>query len=242
MTTLALPGEIGTALIDRVRATIAEHGDADRADSQQRYMKSVMPYRGVTAPILREALRPLLADPDLRLPTRPAWEATVQTLWDDAAYREERYAAIALTGHPTSRGWQDSETMRLYEHLITTGAWWDLVDPLAADRVGPIVRENPEVEGLRLREWACGRSLWLRRTAIISQLGAEGATDTDLLTDCIEPNLQDPDFSTEFFIRKAIGWALRQYSRTDPDWVREFVADHHDRLSGLSRREALKHL
>jgi len=89
-----------------------------------------------------------------------------------------------------------------------------------------------------MRAWAVDGDPWIRRTAILSQLTFREDTDTALLRDCIEPNLDDPSF----WIRKAIGWALRQYARTDPDWVRDTVAGYGDRLSGLSRREALKHL
>ena len=80
--------------------------------------------------------------------------------------------------------------------------------------------------------------MWLRRSAIICQLGAKADTDTALLATCIEANLGD----REFFVRKAIGWALRQYAWTDPGWVHAFVAEHHDALSPLSRREALKNI
>ena len=86
--------------------------------------------------------------------------------------------------------------------------------------------------------WAADDDLWLRRTAILSQLTFEEQTDVALLRDAIEPNLADPSF----WIRKAIGWALRQHARTDPDWVGAAVDEYGERLSGLSRREALKHL
>jgi 3-methyladenine DNA glycosylase AlkD len=89
-----------------------------------------------------------------------------------------------------------------------------------------------------IREWSERPERWLRRASIICQLDAKASTDLTLLTDVIEANLAD----REFFIRKAIGWALRQYARTDPDWVREFVAAHRDTLSPLSYREAIKHL
>lgn len=88
-----------------------------------------------------------------------------------------------------------------------------------------------------LRTWARAPDRWLRRTAVICQLGAKDGTDLELLTEAIEANLDDGDF----FLRKGIGWALRQYARTDPDWVRSFVAAH-PALSPLSRKEALKHL
>ena len=85
-------------------------------------------------------------------------------------------------------------------------------------------------------------SLWVRRTAMLSQLRHEERTDTDLLERVLVANLDDTAYGREFFVRKALGWALRQHARTAPDWVRAFVSTHADRLSGLSRREALKHL
>lgn len=126
------------------------------------------------------------------LPDRAAWEAAVLALWRGAGYREERYAALALTGYTLYAQHQDRATLPLYRELIVHGAWWDYVDE----------------------------------------------TDLDLLTEVIEPNLAE----TGFFLRKAIGWALRSYAWTDPDWVRAYVAAHESRLSGLSRREALKNI
>lgn len=201
-------------------------------------MKSPMPFHGIGAPALKALLRPLLADPAYRMGSREEWEATVRELWDGATHREERYAALALTGHRTCRAWQDPQALPLYKHLATTGAWWDLVDPVASDRVGPILLRFPEEVAPVVRRWAVGDDLWLRRTAILSQLKARERTDTGLLHDCIEPNLDD----ASFWIRKAIGWALRSYARSDPAWVRAEVARCGSRLSGLSRREALKHL
>lgn len=221
---------------------LAEHADPARAATQQAYMKSAMPYWGLTTPVLRKAVRPVLDDPGLRLTTRPEWEATVRTLWDDATHREERYAATALTGHRHYRGWQDPDTIPLYRHLITTGAWWDHVDVLAADRVGPILLRHKATESARMRQWAVADDLWLRRAAVLAQLTFKDATDPALLRDVIDANVEGTAYGSVFWVRKAIGWALRQYARTDPDWVRATVDGYGDRLSGLSRREALKHL
>ncbi len=93
-----------------------------------------------------------------------------------------------------------------------------------------------------VRQWAVDDDLWLRRTAMICQLHRKDDTDVDLLREVLEANLEDSRYGREFFVRKALGWALRQHARVDPDWVRAFVAEHEDDLSGLSRREALKHL
>ena len=225
-------------LVDTIRAELARHADPARAAGQQRYMKSTIPYRGLTSPQLTAVLRPILADPGFRIADRDGWEATVRTLWDEVAYREEWYAAIALARHRTYRPWVDSESMPLWRHLVVTGAWWDVVDEVATHLVRDVLEGSPDVEGLRLREWAVDDDLWLRRTAIICQVGRKDRLDESLLADAIEPNLADRDF----FLRKAIGWALRDHARIAPDLVRAFVDAHAGELSGLSRREATRHL
>ena len=117
-----------------------------------------------------------------------------------------------------------------------TGAWWDHVDEVS-HRVGAVVRAHRDAMTPVIRAWARDPDLWLRRTAILCQLDAKADTDVELLTEVLEANGADG----EFFVRKAIGWALRQYARTDPAWVVAYV-DAHPGLSPLSRREALKHL
>ena len=227
-------------LVDSLRGAIAEAADPERAPGMQAYMKSSMPFRGVSAVPLRKLCRAVLdAHP---LPNRSSWERAVRTLWDEASYREERYAAIALTGHRYYRAFQDAATLDLYHHLVVTGAWWDLVDDVAVHRVGPILRSDPASVTPLIRSWACDHDLWVRRTAVLCQLASKAATDTELLADVLRSNLDGSAHGREFFIRKAVGWALREYAKTDPDWVLAFVDEHDPELSGLTRREALKHL
>ena len=227
-------------LVRLVRQRIAAAGDPARAPQMQAYMKSAMPYRGVTATPLSRLLRATYDEHPL--PDRPMWEAVVRELWDEASYREERYAALALLGHRTYRSHQDPELLPLHQHLLVSGAWWDLVDPVASRHVGGVLASYPtETTGV-LRRWLAADDLWLRRGAVISQLHRKEDTDLDLLRDAIEANLEDSPFGSDFFVRKAIGWALRQHARTDAAWVTAFVAEHEARMSGLSRREALKHL
>jgi len=115
-------------VIDAVCRELEAAGDPDRAKGQQAYMKSAMPFRGITSPHLKAALRPLLADPAYLLGERDEWEATIRGLWDGAQFREERYAALAICGHRLYRAWaQGSSAMPLYLYLIETGAWWDFV-------------------------------------------------------------------------------------------------------------------
>lgn len=227
-------------LVDELRHRIAEAGDDTKAPQMQAYMKSALPFRGVSAVPLRAICREVIAAH--RLTDRASWEAAVLELWDGAEYREERYAAMALAGHRFYAGYQDVATLDLYRHLILTGAWWDLVDGIASHHVGGILRAHREEVTPTMRCWAVDDDLWLRRTAILCQLDSKSDTDTELLRFALESNLEDSLHGREFFIRKAVGWSLRQYARTDPDWVRQFVERHADRISGLTRREALKHL
>ena len=118
--------------------------------------------------------------------------------------------------------------------MAVTGAWWDHVDEVA-HRIGDLCATHPAEMDPVLRTWSRDRSMWLRRLAILGQLRRRDQVDLALLADVIEANLDDP----EFFVRKAIGWALRDVARHHPAWVRSFVETH--RLSALSRREALKH-
>lgn len=227
-------------LVDEVRRRIAEAGDPERAPRMQAYMKSTMPFRGVSSVPLRAICREILGAH--RLPDRRSWESAVLRLWDDAAFREERYAAIALAGHRWYEQYQDPAALDLYRHLVVTGAWWDLVDTVASHRVGDILRAFPDQVVPLMREWAVDDDLWVRRTAILCQLGSKAGTDTELLAHALEHNLEDSLHGRAFFVRKAVGWALREHARTDPEWVRAFVASNGHRMSGLSRREGLKHL
>ena len=202
----------------------------------QAYMKSALPFHGVSSPDFRVIMRDVLATHPL--PDRATWLATVLALWDDAGHREERYAALTVAKDRRYAGHPDPDVLALYRHLVVTGAWWDLVDDVATHLVGPLLLEHPGRVRPTVASWATEEDRWLRRTAVICQVGAKDRTDVPLLTTAVEANLDDRDF----FLRKAIGWALREHARTDPAWVRAFVELHGDQLSNLSRREALKHL
>ena len=199
------PGTLGS----RLRAALATAGDPERALAQQAYMKSEMPYYGVSSPELTVLLRPLLAE--FKPASRAEWEQTVRALWDGATHREERYAAIAFAQHRAAKKWQDPDALDLYQHLISTGAWWDLVDTVAGDLVGGVLLSHTRKTTPTMREWAVSDDLWLRRAAILSQLKHGTDTDLDLLLYAIEANLDD----TSFWLRKAIGWALRNSPKVE---------------------------
>ncbi|HEY7265658.1 MAG TPA: DNA alkylation repair protein [Trebonia sp.] len=223
------------SLVDAVRAALQAVADPAAAEPMRAYMKSSMPFLGVPTPARTAALRPVLAGRPL---TDPAtWRGTVRTLFRDAAYREERYAALAIARrYPAHLMAEPAPSLDLLDEVIVTGAWWDFVDEAAIRLLGPLLLGHPDTVRPAVRRWACDADRWRRRAAVICQIGAKERTDTALLAEAIEANLADPDF----FLRKGIGWALRQHARVDPDWVRAFAATHD--LSPLSRREALKHL
>jgi 3-methyladenine DNA glycosylase AlkD len=222
--------------VAEVRAALAAAGDPEIAAGQQAYMKSAMPYRGVPAPRLKQVLRPLLT---IYAPQdRETWEATVRELWDGATHREERYAATALARHRAARAWQDPQVLDLYRHLVVTGAWWDHVDEVASHLVGGVLAGHRASVTPVMRAWARDDDLWVRRTAVLCQVRHQAETDTDLLHDVVAANVGDPSF----WLRKAIGWALREYSASDPEWVRREVGRLGGDLSGLSRREATRRL
>ncbi|MGI9031738.1 MAG: DNA alkylation repair protein [Ilumatobacteraceae bacterium] len=216
-------------LVTAVRRGLAVRADAAAAPVMQRYMKSALPFRGVGKPgrvdLLRE-LRPLLANADVVL-------AAADALWDGAEFREEGYLGIALSRTLAP----EPVRLRTYRHWIVTGAWWDYVDEIASHLVGPTLRAVPAEVTPIIRSWASDPDRWVRRTSIICQLGSKDRTDTELLAAAIEASSTDSDF----FLRKGIGWALRQHAHTDPGWVSAFLANHPE-LSPLSRREASKHL
>jgi 3-methyladenine DNA glycosylase AlkD len=223
-------------LVRALQEALGEAGDPRRAIQQQRYMRSRLPYYGLAMADVRRISRRVI---ESHLPTdRATWESTIRLLWDGAEHREERYAALVLARLPRSREWRDPAFLDACQHLVVTGAWWDLVDETAQHLVGEVLARHRQVTTPRVRRWAEADDLWLRRTAVICQLQHRADTDLDLLRHAVECNVEDPSF----WLRKAIGWALRQHARTDPDWVRAEVARLEDRLSPLSRREATKHL
>ncbi|GGM43107.1 DNA alkylation repair protein [Microbacterium saperdae] len=216
-------------LATRIRLALVDAADPTLAPAQQSYMKSAMPFYGVRVPIVRRVVSTHtkgVADPVL---LRDA----ALLLWRRATHREERYAATALIALRPLRARLDM--LPVHEEMIRTGAWWDHVDEIA-HRLTETLDSHPREMTPLLREWSRDEDMWIRRASIIAQLGRRDATDRDLLTAVIDANAAD----REFFIRKAIGWALREVTRTDPEWVRAFVEARD--LSPLSRREALKHL
>jgi 3-methyladenine DNA glycosylase AlkD len=225
--------EVNSGLLAAIRTALQQRADPARAAGAQAYMKSSMPSLGVRVPEVRHLT--LAAASNSPFESLDELRSTVLELWRGATVREERYAAIDLTGLRLSAG--APAMLPVYEEIIRSGSSWDFVDGVA-ERLCTLLQAHRTMMTAVLHDWSRDEDFWIRRASITAQLKAKADTDTELLRDVIEANLADP----EFFIRKAIGWALREYGKTDPEWVRAFVAGHAGRLSPLSRREAQRNL
>lgn len=220
--------------IAQIKSALKSNVDISAASRMQRYMKSSMPFYGVRAPQLKQITQQVVKEHPFS--SYQQWHDTALTLWRQANYREERHVAILLTEAKQYLPYQTLDTLPLYEEMIVTGAWWDYVDPIASHRIAHLLKIFPKEMKPLMRAWSKGDDIWKRRTSIICQLLFKQDTDLTLLYACIKPSLS----SEEFFLQKAIGWALRQYSRYDFHEVQNYVDANRDRLSKLSIREALK--
>ena len=221
--------ELTMAALRRRLAGVAE---VERAGPMAAYMRDRFPFLGVTSKERKVAIRPTLAAAKAATPDELM--AFAAACWNEPE-REFAYVACDVLRRHAQR----LEPAQLDDVLllITSRSWWDTVDALAARTVGPMVGAHPHLVEV-MDEWIDDDSLWLARTAILHQLFFRERTDVRRLFAYAEARSAD----TEFFIRKAIGWSLRQYARVDPGAVRQFVSLHEGELSGLTRREALKHL
>jgi 3-methyladenine DNA glycosylase AlkD len=222
------------ALAAELRSALEAAGDPQRAAQQQAYMKSEMPFAGVATPGLRKISREVFsAHPQ---PSPAHWTDAILGLWRGAKYREERHAAIGLARAKPYQAFRTPAACPMFEEMIVTGAWWDYVDEISINLIGGLLRDHTEFTRAVLMGWTRDADLWRRRSAIIAQLKFKADTDLELLLAAIEPAME----SKEFFLRKAIGWALREHSKTDPAFVVDFVTRNAAALSGLSKREAFK--
>jgi 3-methyladenine DNA glycosylase AlkD len=214
-------------------AELAKLADPKRAADMAAYLKTDMPLYGVPNPEWKKVYKEMRR----RFPicSRAEYAAAVKALWA-RPHREEKYCAIRLAAD--HRQYVTIGSVPLYRRMIEEGAWWDFVDDIAIRLIGMVLLDDREGMRPKLDRWIDDPHMWIRRAAIISQIKHKDRTDQDqLFAYC----LMRAD-EKEFFIRKAIGWALREFARTDPDAVRAFALEHRDRLSGLSFREATKYL
>lgn len=219
--------------VEHVRRALEEQADSEKARAMQAYMKTDMPFYGVQSSERKRILARIVA---WCAPGDQAeYESLVLALWSQP-HREEKYLAQGVaTAH---KRFIVPGSLPMCQRMIAEGSWWDFVDEVATHMVRPVVVDFPEETWPVVEGWIDHEVMWFRRAAIICQIGAKGATDTERLFGFCAARAHE----TEFFIRKAIGWALREYAKTDPRAVAGFAIAHRDDLSGLSFREATKHI
>ncbi len=196
-----------------------------------KYMRDQFPFLGIKTPVRRSLLKGFVAE--YGLPPLANLETILRELWQ-LPEREYQYSALTLLGKLEKK--LPSKFVDTLEYLIVNKSWWDTVDLLAGHPVATHFRRFPQVRQETLPRWRSSDNFWLRRTTLLFQLHYKQETDVELLFSLIGENLD----SDEFFIQKAIGWALREYSKTDATAVTQFVAATP--LAPLSAREALKWL
>ncbi|WP_282034707.1 DNA alkylation repair protein [Metabacillus indicus] len=212
-----------------LRKLFREHADAEKAHLMSAYMRGQFQFFGIRSPERKELTKQFL-----RKHGNPAsLEDAILKLWAFEE-RELQYAAVDILERNKKQ--LCGKDMVWLKTAITTESWWDTVDLIASNIIGPLVKKEPSLRERYLDEWAESENIWLVRTAILHQLKYKANTDEAWLYRVISQNSS----SKEFFIQKAIGWALREYSKTAPASVKAFAENHP--LAPLSRREGLKYV
>ena len=221
-----------TELVDFVCGELTRLADPVRARAMAAYMRTDEPFYGVARPhvnaIAKQARRRFVPA------TLAAYKKNVLALWR-LPQREARYVAIEYAKQPA---FVRPEAIPLYEKMIRTGAWWDFVDDISSNLAGIAYLHHRRAVQRVLNRWIQDPDLWIRRSALLAQLRHKNNTDArKLFAYCLECAPEK-----EFFIRKAIGWALREYSKSDPKAVKAFLTGNWKKLSPLSLREGARHL
>lgn len=220
------------AYLQPIEQLFEANANAENAKAMKAYMKDHFEYFGIKSTERRELQKQFLAEHGLPKPFDPV---VFRALWK-ADHREFQMFGLDLLRKQAKKAQEND--LSLIEELIITKSWWDTVDGLSSWVCGPYFLKFPEKVRPVTYAWAISENMWLRRASILFQLGYKEKTDVDVLTDHIELNIG----SKEFFINKAIGWALREYGKTDPEFVRDYVKRMEVRMHTLSVREALKNL
>jgi 3-methyladenine DNA glycosylase AlkD len=227
------------ALAQRLRADLRAVADPALAPAMQAYMKSSMPFLGVPTPLRRKRVAETLRGHACTTPQ--ALAELLLALWRDAAHREERYAALDLLRLAPHRRLLTVELTPLAHELLDDATWWDFNDELSGHLLPRLLLAAPARMKPLLRAWARHADLWHRRAAMLAQRSLkEPDFDAILFYDCLLPSVGDRVLGKEFFICKGMGWALRERAYAAPEEVQAFCAEYGDRLSALTRREALR--
>jgi 3-methyladenine DNA glycosylase AlkD len=207
------------------------HRNDQNAAAMEKYMRNQFPFLGIKTPERRELVKNFLKENGV--PAKEGIRIVLNSLWE-LPEREYQYAGLDILNKAKKSF--EKEHITLVEWLITHKSWWDTVDALASKSAGYLLQTYPDLIPVYAERWIESDNMWLQRSALLFQLKYKTATNTDLLFDYI----QRCAHSNEFFIQKAIGWVLREYSKTDPEAVKTFI-DHHE-LKPLSKKEGLKYI
>lgn len=199
------------------------------AVQQKAYMRNQFEFYGLTAPVRKEILKPFFVK--AYLPNKKDLDKIVKTLWEKPQREYQNFTQELVFKYVKQF---EKKDIAMLEYMVTHKSWWDTVDFIAVKLMGAYFKKYPEKIDSHVQKWLQSGNMWLQRSALLFQLKYKEDLDTQLLKNTIIALIG----SKEFFINKAIGWVLREYSRTNPDWVKAFVAKTD--LSGLSRKEALR--
>jgi 3-methyladenine DNA glycosylase AlkD len=218
--------------VNGLKNLFEKNADPTQAPGMKKYMRDQFEYLGIKSPKFKELMKAYIAANGL--PPINELDVILRDLWS-LPEREFQYAATSLLGRLEKQ--LPASLIKTMEYMIVTKSWWDTVDTIAGGTLGVHFQRHSAIRKKYLAKWRTSDNFWLRRACILFQLNYKNETEFDLLCEIIRENLG----SKEFFINKAIGWALRQYARTDPKAVKKFVKETKE-LNPLSRREAMKHL
>ncbi|KUO65041.1 MAG: DNA alkylation repair protein [Lutibacter sp. BRH_c52] len=217
------------AFINILEIELVQHSNPKIALEQKAYMRNQFEYYGIKSAERREIQKPFLIKQFL--PKKDELGEIVIFLWEKPQ-RDYQYFSQELAFKYVKH--LEKKDIELYEYMVTHKSWWDTVDFIAAKLMGEYFIKFPEQRTIYVKKWIDSNNIWLQRCALLFQLKYKENLDTDILGSVINSLLA----SKEFFINKAIGWILREYSKTNPIWVIEFA--DKTALSNLSKKEALK--
>lgn len=211
---------------------LTDHADEADAKAMQSYMKDHFKFYGIKSPLRKELQKSFIKEWCTMEPNEV--KSLILLMWDQDE-REWQYIAMDTLKRYLPK--MNETFLPFIEDLIRHKSWWDTVDFLASTCMGKLLQRFPDRREQWIEKWIESQYLWLERTAIIHQLKYGSQTDAALLEALIEIKKEDQ----QFFIQKAIGWSLRQYSKYNPLAVKEILSNHPE-LSGLAVREASKYL
>ena len=214
-----------------VISRFSENSNPENIKPMSDYMKGKFEYFGIKTPQRREISKEIFTE--FGLPDEENFVTIVKELWSEPQ-RELHYFALDLINKIQKK--LSGNYLEVWEYLIITNSWWDSVDGIASNIIGDHFVKYKSDKIPVTRKWMDSGNIWLQRSALLFQLKYKKATDVEIL----DTYIRELASSKEFFIQKAIGWILREYSKSNPDWVRQFVMKI--KLASLSYREATKYV